>query len=148
MKSFMCPYCYHSLEAFIPPIRCPSCNTLMIPPEEEQYYDVSLEIVREASIEDYWYCESCGIYRRNDGLSEPPPCPCCSSYLYHNNRENIFLWGLEPYLETALKEAESENPDIGIIRKNLRVAYGWYDRFHLIEDDDQDDTWISQILDK
>jgi hypothetical protein len=39
-----------------------------------------------------------------------------------------------------------DNPDLDTIRKNLRVAYGWYDWFHLTENDDSEDKWIDEIL--
>lgn len=146
MRTFICPYCSNWFEAILPPDKCPSCKKWMIPPEERKYEFPPMRFIKEATIEDYWYCESDGCYRKNNGYNNPA-CPDCSSYDYHGNREPLLVGAAESYLRDALIYAESENPDIVVLRKKLKISYGWFQRFNIIEKEDSNDDWIDEILD-
>ena len=119
----------------------------MVSVDEAEIIYPPMNFVSKAKIKDYWYCASCRMYRKNDGFKDPPPCPECSSNYYnYNNRDPIFNVDLEGYLQTALREAEKESPDLEKIRRYLRACYGFYEHFAAEDYGSDDFQWIDKTL--
>ena len=143
LRSYICPFCGYNVDSIIPLVKCPSCDQWLVPPSQRTHEYPPMEYIAKKTISNCIYCEDCGSYQKFVGVYDPP-CPDCSEYEYHKQREHL-VFQVEKALKDALQYSESENPDMKLLKKKIKFAYDWYRKYGLADYEEDEDEWMDEL---